>query len=247
MHSAVLACASPRFFSIPYSLPSRRHQRSYLFAQHYPADIPRLVHVEDDHGQVVVLAEAHGGQVHHLQPLAQNLHVGDLVVLDRVLHQHRIGVVDSIDLGSLEQHIGLDLHGSQAGRCIGGEEGIADTRCEDHHAALFQVAYGAAANVRLGDLIHEDSAHHTALDAALFQCILHGDGVDDRREHAHVVSGHAVHLLGLLGHAAEDVASPPDYADFHAQRVHIDDLAGNLGDLGGVQAEAARAGQHLTR
>ena len=60
-------------------------------------------------------------------------------------------------------------------------------------------------------------------------------------------AAHAVHLLGLLGHAAEEVASAHDDADLHAQRVHIDDLAGNLGDLAGVQAEAARAGQHLTR
>jgi len=43
------------------------------------------------------------------------------------------------------------------------------------------------------------------------------------------------------------VTSAHHYADFHAQRVHIDDLAGNLGEFVGIQAEAARPSQHFTR
>ena len=148
---------------------------------------------------------------------------------------------------AFKQHVGLDFHGAQAGRGVGGEEGIADAGGEDDDAALFEVAHGAAANVRLGHLVHEDGAHHPAGDAALLERVLHGDGVDDRGEHAHVVGADAVHLLGLLGDAAEEVASADDDADLDAQRVDIDDFAGDFGDLAGIEAEAARAGQYLTR
>ena len=81
----------------------------------------------------------------------------------------------------------------------------------------------------------------------MLQGVLQGDGVDDRSQHAHVVGAHAVHLFGLLGHAAEKVASAHHDADFNAQCMHVDKFAGNLSDLAGIQAEAARAGQHLAR
>ena len=60
-------------------------------------------------------------------------------------------------------------------------------------------------------------------------------------------AAHAVHFLGLLLHAAEEVAAADHHADFDAQGVHFGDFAGNFGHLVGIQAEAARAGQRLAR
>ena len=115
------------------------------------------------------------------------------------------------------------------------------------HAALFQVAHGAAADVRLGDLVHEYGAHHPALHVALFQRVLQGDGVDDRGKHAHVVAAHPVHLPGLLFHAAEEIPATHHQADFDAQGMNLGQLAGNLGHFIGVQAKAALASERLSR
>ena len=126
------------------------------------------------------------------------------------------------------------------------KNGIADAGRKDDHAALFQVAHGAPANVRLGHLVHEHGAHHPALHVALFQRVLQGDGVDDGGEHAHAVGAHPVHLPGLLLHAAEDVASAHHDADLHAQGVNIGEFAGNFRDFFGIEAKAARPCQRLT-
>lgn len=45
---------------------SGRNQRANLLARYDAADIARLVHIEDDHGQIVVLTEAHCGGIHDL-------------------------------------------------------------------------------------------------------------------------------------------------------------------------------------
>ncbi len=99
---------------------------------------------------------------------------------------------------------------------IGGEIRIARTAGEHHDAALLQVPYGAASDERLGHLVHLDGAHHAGEDVLLFQSVLQGQGIDDRGEHAHVVGGYAVHLLGLLGNATKEVAAANHDGDFNA-------------------------------
>ena len=105
----------------------------------------------------------------------------------------------------------------------------------------------APPDVRLCNLVHEHRGHHPALHSALFESILQGDGVDHRGQHAHVVRAHAVHLLGLLLYAAEEVPAAHHQADFHAQCMNLRELAGNLGHLFGIQAKAALARKSLTR
>ncbi len=48
---------------------------------------------------------------------------------------------------------------------------IAGAGGEDHDAALFDVADGAAEDERLGDLIHRDRALHARGDAHLFEAV----------------------------------------------------------------------------
>ena len=117
---------------------------------------------------------------------------------------------------------------------------------KDDHAALLKVTHSATTDVRLRDLVHEDGRHYAALHPSLLECILQGNGVDDRGKHAHVVGGHAVHFLGLLGDAAKEVAAADYDADLHTQRVNFGEFAGNLGNLFSVQAKPARASQGLS-
>jgi hypothetical protein len=63
--------------------------------------------------------------------------------------------------------------------------------------------------------------------AALLEGVLQGEGVDHRRQHAHVVALRAVHARARALEAAEDVASADDDADLHAEPVQLGDLGGD--------------------
>src|SRR6266567_7883962 len=69
-----IAPLSARLKSCPFKA-SRRYEGADLFAHDYALDVAGVVHVEDDHGEIVVFAEADGGQVHHLESLLEDLHV----------------------------------------------------------------------------------------------------------------------------------------------------------------------------
>ena len=154
-----------------------------------------------------------------------------------------VGGIDAVDGGGLEQDVGLDLHGAQAGGGVGGEEGVAGAGGEDDDAVLFEVAHGAAADVGLGYLVHLDGGHDAAVEAQLLDGVLQGDGVDDGGEHAHVVGGDAVHVDGLLGDAAEEVSSADDDADLAAEGVDGGDLCGYFVNENGVDAETFACSQ----
>ena len=49
-----------------YSVASGCHQGADLLSTHYAQDISRPVHVENDHGQIIVLAQTHRRTVHNL-------------------------------------------------------------------------------------------------------------------------------------------------------------------------------------
>src|SRR5208283_3596851 len=154
-----------------------------------------------------------------------------------------VGGIDAVDRGGLEQDVGLDLHGAQAGCGVCGKEGVSCAGGEDEDAAFFQVAHGAAADVRLGDLADFNGGHDAADQAELLDGVLQRDGVDDGGEHAHVVCGDAVHVDGLLGDAAEEVAASNDDSDLASEGVDSGDLGGHLVNEDSVDAEARTCGE----
>jgi hypothetical protein len=79
-----------------------------------------------------------------------HLLVGDLVEALGVGDLFGVGVVDAVHFCGLEQDIRLDFRGSKRGAGIGGEEGVAGAGGEDDDTALLEVAYGAAADERVG-------------------------------------------------------------------------------------------------
>src|SRR5690349_7986821 len=201
------------------------------------------VQVEDDDGQVIVLAKADGGGVHHPEALLQDLHVADLVEHLGVFDDDGIGVVDAVHLGRFQDDVGLDLHRPQGSGGIRSEVRIAGAGAENDHAVFFHVADGAASDEGLGNLMHFDRRHDAAVDAALLESVLQRERVDHGGEHAHVVGGDAVHLSGLLGDAAEKISTADDDGNLYAERVDILDLGGNFVNADGIDTETLVRGQ----
>ena len=141
----------------------------------------------------------------------------------------------------------MDLQRPQRRRGVGGEERVAGAGGEDHHAALLEVAHGAAADVGLGDLLDVDRREHPGVLAGLLQRVLQGQRVEHRRQHAHVVAGRPVHPLGRGGEAAVDVAGADDDRDLDPAGTDRRDLLGDALHLSRIGAVAKVAHQRLAR
>ena len=84
----------------------------------------------------------------------------------------RIGGVDAVDLGRLEQNLRADLLGAQRGGRVGGEVRVARTAGEDADAPLLQVAQAASPNEGLGDALHLYRAEHPGGHVDLLERVL---------------------------------------------------------------------------
>ena len=206
----------------------------------------RLGQVENEDWHVVVQAEGKRGRIHDVEALLERVDEGDLVVFHRVGVFFRILVVDAVDLGGLENDIGMQLARAERRGRVSGEVGIAGAGDEDDYAALFEVAHGAAEDERLGNLVHRDGALHAGVDAELLEAIHERETVDDRGEHAHVVAGGAVDPALLAVETAKDVAAADDDADLHAECLDLLHLLADLFQGFGVDRIAGlAAAQHL--
>ena len=209
--------------------------------------LPLTREVEDHDRELVVHAERDGGGVHHLQAAVEHLDVAHARELHRRLVLGRIGGVDAVHLGGLEDHLRADLHRAQRPRGIGGEEWIARARREDDHAALLEVADGPPPDVGLGHRPHLDGREHAGGHPRLLDGILQGQRVDHGGEHAHVVAGGPVHPARAGRDAAEDVAAPDDHRELHPQPRHLGELLGDAADDVGIDAVPLTTRQRLAR
>src|SRR5262245_3857899 len=132
----------------------RPDDRAHALACHHALDVARLGHVEDEDRQIVVFAERDCRGVHHRELILQDSHIAKLVYLDRVRVFTWVGGIDAADAGRLHNNVGLNLERAHRRRRVGGEERLSDAGGEDDHAAFFEMADGAAADERLGDLAH---------------------------------------------------------------------------------------------
>ena len=76
-----------------------------------------------------------------------------------------------------------------------------------------------------------------------FECVFQGQGIHDGGHHAHIVGRRTVHIVGLRGNAAEDVAAADDDADLYAEFDDFFYLADNLHDGFAVDTEGIIAHQ----
>ncbi|MNS78211.1 hypothetical protein D3C72_1118140 [compost metagenome] len=169
-----------------------------------------------------------------------------MIELDRVRILHRVAVVDAVHLGGLQDHLGADFGGAQAGGGVGGEVGVAGAGGEDDHAPLLEVAQRAAADEGLGHLADVHGREDAGGDTHALEAVLQGERVHHGRQHSHVVAGGAVHAHRARGHAAEDVAAAhhDGELDFHVHDVA--DLLRHLLDDRRIDAEAVVAHQRFT-
>ena len=157
----------------------------------------------------------------------QGLVIAQAVVLDGIGELGGVLVVDAVHLGGLDDGIALQFHAAQGGGGVGGEIGVAGTGGADDHTALFQMAHGAATDEGLAHFLHVDGGQNAGGVAEFFQHVLHGQGIEHRGQHAHIVGGGTFHALGGTGKAAEDVAAADDQGKFHA---HVEQSADLLAD-----------------
>jgi hypothetical protein len=127
----------------------------------------------------------------------------------------------------------------------GGEVGVAGARGEYDDTALLQVADGAPPDERLGDRAHLDGSEHARGHAVLLERVLQRERVDDRRQHAHVVGGRAVHAARAGRQATEDVAAADDDGGLHAERADFGDVLGDAGGDRGIHTVGLVAHQRF--
>ena len=84
-------------------------------------------------------------------------------------------------------------------------------------------------------------------DADLLERVLEREGVDDGREHAHVVGGRTVHALRAGRQTAEQVAAADDDGGLHAELLDPADFAGDLRGDGRIDPERLFAHERLAR
>ena len=103
-----------------------------------------------------------------------------------------------------------------------------------------------AADEGLGHRAHLDGGGDTRRDADVLEGVLEREGVDDGREHAHVVGGGAVHALGAGRQPAEQVAAADHDRGLDAELLDFADVLGDLGGDGGIDPELLLAHQGFT-
>jgi hypothetical protein len=113
--------------------------------------------------------------------------------------------------------------------------------------SAFQVTDRPAPDERLGHGAHLDGRDDARHHALLLERVLHGQPVDDGRQHAHVVARGAIHAFCAGRHAAEDIAPADDDADLDAEALYVLDVHGDAGGDGGIDAEGVFAHQRLPR
>src|SRR3990172_12939812 len=135
-------------------MKSAFNERAQLLAHHYANDVAGHINAKDNNRQLVFAGKRDRGHIHDAQIPSKHFPVGNLAEHSSVFDFGRVGVIDAVHLGCLQDDLGFDLHGAQGGGGVGGKIRVAGAACEDHHSSLFEVADRTAADERLGGLVH---------------------------------------------------------------------------------------------
>ena len=159
--------------------------------------LPGRPQVEDDDRQLVVHAERDGGGVHHLEPLLEHLQIRDRRrYLRRGRVEHRVGGVDAVDLGALEDHVRLASPSRAAPRrcrCVKYGLPVPAAKTTTRPFSRWRMArrrMNGSATARISIAVAT-----RVTTPMLLERVLQRQRVDDRGQHAHVVGGRAVHAL----------------------------------------------------
>ena len=103
------------------------HKSTDFFSTHCTEDILRIGHVKNDDRHCIVHAEGESSGIHHIETLGESLGVGDGIIAHCIGITLGITVVNSIDLGCLEDALGSYFIGPQGGGGVSGKERVAGT------------------------------------------------------------------------------------------------------------------------
>ena len=96
-HTRMLDCERIALSGTPNARAMlRADQGSDFLAGNYSPDIPMFIQIENDHGQIVVFAQADRGGVHYLETKFDDFHVGNLLEHRSVFDEEGIGIIDTI-------------------------------------------------------------------------------------------------------------------------------------------------------
>jgi hypothetical protein len=98
---------------------------------------------------------------------------------------------------------------------------------------------------RLGDRAHLERRHDARVDLPLLEGVLQSEGVDDRREHPHVVARDPVDALRRGRDAPDDVSTADDDGQLHSETRDFRDLVGHARDHRRLDAEGLAAEERL--
>src|SRR4051812_27269678 len=104
------------------------------------------------------------------------------------------------------------------------------------------MANGTATNEWLGDLVHLDRGLDARVYPLLLECVLKSERIDHGCEHSHVIGGNTIHVLGLHGDAAEEIAPAHDDREFHAKTMNVCQFGRDFVDAFGINSEPLLGG-----
>ena len=130
---------------------------------------------------------------------------------------------------------------------VGGEERVAGTRGKDHDPALLEMTNRPPPDEGLGHLVHLDGGLNAGRNPDLLEGRRQGEGIDDRRQHPHGVTGDAIDALLVGRDTADDVAATHDDGDLHTEFGHLGDFIGDVLDDLRLDTEGLRTHEGLAR
>ena len=77
---------------------------------------------------------------------------------------HRVGVINAVDLGGFEDHVGLDFHRPERSSRVGAEVRISGPGAKQDHTSLLEVPDGSAPNERFSHGPHLDGSYDASID-----------------------------------------------------------------------------------
>src|SRR5579862_1427819 len=220
---------------------------THVLTRDDPCDVA-VGELEDVNRELVVHAERQRGRIHHLETALDGLEMRQPRDERRGRVLVRVAVVDAADaVLRHEDCVGADLERTQRRRRVGREEGVAGAGGKDDDAPLLEMPDRAAPDIRLRNLAHLERRLHARLRARAFERVLQRERIEQRREHACVVGGRALHPLRRRREAAVEVAAADDDRHTDAALVHRRDLACQVADDRRVDAVVPRPHQGLAR
>ena len=125
--------------SLKGSIGNDRRAPTALENVHEPA---RRMNGEHDYRNSIVASKRYRGRIHDGQAAFQHFLVRKAVVARRVRHFLRIGRIDAIDVGALEERVAAHFGGPQCRAGIGREEWIACAADKNDDFAVLKAILG---------------------------------------------------------------------------------------------------------